>query len=126
MQTQLQVHFRNMDQSAALEEDIRARAAKLEQFFDRIISCHVTVEAPHKHHNKGIIYHVRIAMTVPGRELAINRDHSENPAHEDPYVAVRDAFDSARRLLQDHSRKMRDQSKGGPKAADVLAASNSE
>ena len=125
MQTQLQVHFRNMDHSAALEEDIRARAAKLEQFFDRIISCHVTVEAPHRHQNKGNIYHVRIAMTVPGRELAINRDHSENQAHEDAYVAVRDAFDSARRLLQDYSRRMRDHSKGGPKAADIFAATES-
>ena len=125
MQTQLQVHFRNMDHSEALEDDIRARAMKLEQFFDKIISCHVTVEAPHKHQSKGIIYHVRIAMTVPGRELAINRDHSENQAHEDPYVAVRDAFDSARRLLQDYSRKMREHSKGGPKAAEIFAASES-
>lgn len=122
MQTQLQVHFRNMDHSPALEDDIRARAAKLEQFFDRIISCHVTVEAPHKHQNKGIIYHVRIAMTVPGRELAINRDHSENKAHEDPYVAVRDAFDSARRLLQDYSRKNREHAKGASKAAEILTA----
>lgn len=120
MQSQLQVNFSNMDHSDALESDIRARAQKLEQFFDQIISCHITVAAPHKHQTKGIIYNARIAMTVPGKELVVNRDHAEDPAHEDPYVAVRDAFDSARRLLQDHSSKIRNHAKTGRKVFEEI------
>ncbi len=122
MQSQLQIDFSNMDHSDALESDIRARAKKLEQFFDQIISCHVTVAAPHKHQSKGITYNARIAMTVPGKELVVNRDNGSDPAHEDPYVAVRDAFDSARRLLQNHSRKIRDHSKSSIRTLEEIEA----
>ena len=120
MQSQLQVHFSNMDHSDALESDIRARADKLEQFFDRITSCHVTVSVPHKHQTKGITYNARIAIMVPGKELVINRDHAGDPKHGDPYIAVREAFDGARRLLQDYSGKMRDHSKAGLKAIEEV------
>lgn len=35
-----------MDESDFIYNDILERAEKLERFFDRIISCHVTVSAP--------------------------------------------------------------------------------
>jgi cold shock CspA family protein len=39
-------------------------------------------------------------MTVPGKELAISRHENE-----DAYVAVRDAFNAAVRLLEEHGQK---------------------
>lgn len=50
---------------------------------------------------------MRVDLTVPGEEIVVGRDCSEDHAHEDVYVAIRDAFDGARRLLQDHARKQR-------------------
>lgn len=123
----LQITFRNMEPSAAIENHIREKAAKLETFSDRIMSCRVIVEAPHRHHHKGKAYQVRITLGVPGPDIVVNHapkrlsaapgneaeeaalaeNHrpSKHGAHEDLYVAVRDAFHAAGRKLQDYTRR---------------------
>ena len=107
MEQPLQITFRDIPRSEALEADIREKAAKLDQFYEKIMTCRVMVEAPHGHHHQGYLYHIRIDLTVPGGELIIKRGPKEHHAHEDPYVAVRDAFKAARRQLQDYARKQR-------------------
>jgi cold shock CspA family protein/ribosome-associated translation inhibitor RaiA len=118
-----------MAPSEAIEDNIREKARKLDSFYDNIMSCRVTVEAPHRHHHKGKAYVVRIDMTVPGGELVVNREpkylvaaraaHAEelekalaenhepgkHAAREDVYVAIRDAFNAAARKLRDHARR---------------------
>lgn len=106
MQIPLQISFRNMDPSPAVEERIRKKAAKLERFNDRIIGCSVVVEAPHRHH-KGKLYNVRVDVSVPGKEVVVDRAKPVDHAHEDVYVAIRDAFDAAVRRLEDQVRRMR-------------------
>jgi len=101
MQSPLQITIRDIASSDALEAHIRDKVEKLENFFDRIVSCHVVVEMPHKHHHQGKEFNVRINIGVPGSDIVVNRDH-----HQDPYVALRDAFDAAKRQLEDHVRRM--------------------
>ena len=48
MQTPVQIAFHGLDKSDAVEDRIREKVAKLEQFFDRITSCRVTVERHHR------------------------------------------------------------------------------
>ena len=103
----LQISFRNMDPSPAVEERIRQKAAKLERFHDRIVGCTVVVEAPHRHQHKGNRYQIRVDLTVPGGEVVVNREAEQNPAHEDVYVAIRDAFEAAARQLGGHVQKRR-------------------
>lgn len=103
MQIPLQVTFRDMEASEAVEAIIREKAEKLEQFAD-IMSCRVVVEMINKHQHNGILYKVTIDLTVPGAELVVSRDHGKDHSHEDVYVALRDSFDAARRQLQDHRR----------------------
>ena len=108
MQIPLDISFRNMDPSPAVEARIREKAAKLERFHDRIISCTVVVEAPHRHHHKGKIYSVHIDISVPGKDhLIVDRAKPGDHAHEDVYVAVRDAFNAAVRQLEEYTRRMR-------------------
>jgi ribosomal subunit interface protein len=107
MQIPLQISFRNMDPSPAVEARIREKAAKLERFHDRIIGCNVVVEAPHRHQNKGKLYNVRVDISVPGKDVVVDRAKPLDHAHEDVYVAIRDAFDAATRRLEDHARRMR-------------------
>src|SRR5687768_16897328 len=119
MENPLQITFRNMPASPAIEDTIREKAAKLDSYYDRVLGCHVVVEAPHRRHHKGKAYLVRIDLKVPRGELVINRARnrldaaklcdaesadtdlaeshqpSKHAAHEDIYVAIRDAFDSA-------------------------------
>lgn len=105
MQQALQITFRDMPHSDALEANIREHAEKLDQFYDRIMGCRVMVEAPHGHHQQGRLYHVRVELTVPGKELVASRAPGGHHAHEDAYVAIRDAFAAARRQLQDFKRQ---------------------
>jgi ribosomal subunit interface protein len=103
----LQISFRNMEPSPAVEKRIRQKAAKLERFHDRIVGCTVVVEAPHRHHHKGKLYNVRVDISVPGKDVVVDRTKPTDHGHEDVYVAVRDAFDAAVRRVEDQSRKMR-------------------
>lgn len=107
MQQPLRITFREMESSPAIESDIRAKAEALDRFADDIIGCHVVVEAPHRHHHRGRVYHVRLDIKVSGAEIVVSRDPAEHHAHEDVYVAIRDAFDAARRRLEDHARRKR-------------------
>ena len=103
----LDISFRNMDPSPAVEERIREKAVKLERFHNRIIGCTVVVEAPHRHQHKGKLYSVHIDIRVPGKDLVVDRAKPLDHAHEDVYLAVRDAFNAAARQLEDHTRRMR-------------------
>ena len=86
---------------------IREKADKLERFHSHIMSCRVAVESEHHHHHQGNQYHIRIDITVPRKELVISREHHDNHAHEDIYVAIRDAFEAATRQLEDYTRIQR-------------------
>ena len=57
MQIPLQITLRNLEQSPALEANVREHAERLEKFYDGIIGCSVVVEARHKHHRHGNHYH---------------------------------------------------------------------
>lgn len=107
MQLPLQISFRDMQPSVAIEDKIRERAARLDRYYERIMGCRVVVEAPHRRHHQGKLYHVRIDLTVPQGELVVSREPVENHAHEDVYVAIRDAFDAAQRRLADYARRQR-------------------
>jgi cold shock CspA family protein len=105
METPLEITFRNLDHSDAVEAKVREKAVKLEKAFDRITSCRVMIEALNRQHTKGNLFHVTIEVGVPGKQVVVDRNSGKNHAHEDIYVALRDAFNAARRRLEDHSRK---------------------
>ena len=107
MQVPLQITFRHMDSSEAVAARIRGRVEELERFFDRIIYCRAVVDCRHPRHQQGNLFHVRVDLGVPGREIVVNRDPAAHHAHEDAHVAGRDAFDAVRRLLEDYVREER-------------------
>ncbi len=100
----LQVTLRGLDPSETIDNLIRDRVHRLERFYDRVVSCHVVVEAPTQHKHKGGSFRVAVKLTVPGGEIAIARDPGRNHAHEDFRIALRDAFSAAARKLEDHAR----------------------
>jgi ribosome-associated translation inhibitor RaiA len=107
MQIQPEITFKEVQTSDALNAKIQDWLEKLEHVYAGIIRCQILVEQPHRHHRQGRHYHVRIRLTVPGVELVSSHDPGPNETHEDPYVAVRDAFLAMRRQLEDYARKPR-------------------
>jgi len=102
MKIPLQVTFRDMQSSDAVETRIREKADKLGRFYDRIMGCRVVVEMPQRHKHQGKLHSVRIDLTVPGAELVANQTQ-----HEDVYIAIRDAFTAITRQLEDYVHKQR-------------------
>ena len=106
MQIPLEISYKNMEKSEAVEARIREKVEKkFERYAGRITSCRVLVEAPNRHHAHGSCFEVRIDVHVPGEELVVTQKGSKDPAHTDVYVAIRDAFDAAVRQLDDHARR---------------------
>lgn len=131
-----QITFHGFDRSEALDADIRERVTWLEQFYPRIVRCRVLVEKPHRHRHDGRHFRVRIELTVPGGEPIVvshepslhgrlkdeegeaHRKESEiESVHRYGRVTIREAFDVARRRLEDFAREQR----GAVKAHEVSA-----
>ena len=125
MEMPLQITFRNTEPLPEAERLIEAEARKLETFHSRIMGCRVAVEVPHGHHRKGRLYHIRIDLTLPGKELVIKHEpslgkeiretsvakmkkHLEvGTPHRNLHLSITDAFKIAGRRLQDYARRQR-------------------
>jgi len=123
MLSPLQVTFKNMESFEIVQQWIQKEAGKLEHFYSPIVACRVTVEIPHRHHKKGMLYHIRIHLTLPGGELVVKREptlttalrqlgesgsakHLElDAAHKNLRQSINDAFKAAGRRLQDYARR---------------------
>ena len=123
MQFPVQITWRDMAPSPAVGAKIREEAAKLEEFYGRVTSCRVMIEIPHRHKIGGYRVHVRIDLTVPGAEIVVNHEpalhcpiqsmdgdertktQKLSTPQKDAYVAVRDAFKTARRQLQEYAQR---------------------
>lgn len=105
MQIEPQIRFRGMETSPSVEEVVRERIARLARFHERITSCAVVIEAPHRHSRHGGLYRVQVDIAVPGAVIVTGKVHQDNHAHEDVYVAIRDSFDAAQRQLEDLVRR---------------------
>ena len=102
MQVPLQIVFEHVPPSEAIEQRLREESFKLEEFFSRITSMRVVVGRPQRRHQKGDCYTIRLHITLPGApDIAISRDPSTTGRHEDIQVSITDAFDAAKRKLQD-------------------------
>lgn len=102
MKLPLQVTFQNISPSEALEAAIRERAAKLDKFHPHLLSCRVVVSGETKRRLQGNHFSVRLDVKTKGHEVAVTKEHDE-----DAFVAVRDAFDAAKRQLEDLARERR-------------------
>ena len=107
MKIPVQISFSNMTSSDAVRARVEELAGKLERFHDRIMGCRVVVRAPNRRQRKGRLYHVSIDLTLPGYDVVVNRNPPQQQAHEDVYVAIRDAFEAAVRRLEDIARERR-------------------
>ena len=102
MQIPLQITLHGVAASDALYKAVRDKATKLERCYDRLVSCRVVLELGARHQRKGMQYSARIDLKVPGGEIAVTHEHDE-----DLRIALRDAFDAARRRLEDYARVQR-------------------
>jgi len=108
MSSDIQITYRDLPASEAVNKIIRKKAKRLDGIFPGITGCRVVVDAPHRHHRHGNRYSVTIDLAVPGEELVVGRDGTKAPLSEDLYAAVNDAFRAAERQLKAYADRLRD------------------
>jgi len=101
----VQITFRNLSRSAAVVDRVVERVEHLSKFCRNIMNCRVRIELSSKRHHQGNHFHVCIDLKVPGGEIVVGRNPTNDGSHQDVYVAVRDAFDAAERQLEDFVRR---------------------
>ncbi len=102
MERPLKITARDFVLTEPVEAEIREKVAKLGSYYERITGCEVTVQAAVGHHRKGGPFKVRIDVSVPGSKFSVTHQ-----AEEELPGAIRDAFDAARRRLEDYAREQR-------------------
>lgn len=108
MESPLKVCFQGMEPSDAIEAKIKERVERLGRYYDRITSCRVVVESPHRHQHSGRRYSVHLDIGVPGGKVEVTRDSNLGVDHADPFNAVNDAFETAERRLREFGDRQRE------------------
>lgn len=112
MQVPMEITFRDVPRSDHLEKLVRREGAKLDKFFDRIMSVRVAIERPQRHQRAGSPYRIRIQVTVPpGKELVVRREPLDRDMHDELHGLIVDAFKAMRRRLQSQVERMRGETK---------------
>jgi ribosome-associated translation inhibitor RaiA len=103
----IEISFKDVDHSAAVEHRIRARVAELGRLGARLVGCRVVVAKELSGRGRSPLFQVRVVLVLPGGPIAINRQNDPDHAHEDVTIAIRDAFNAAERKLKEHLRRQR-------------------
>ena len=115
MQVPLEVSYRNVEKTDALEALVQEKVDKLEEVCDHISSCRIAIEKAHDHPSSGSPYRVRIDLTVPPRhELAVTKSPDEGTQYEPLEAVIRDAFEAARRQLAELNERQHQKVKSHP------------
>lgn len=107
MSNDFQIVFHNLDQSDAIIDAVNKRIEKLRRFSSDILGGRVVLDSPHNNHHKGKVYSVALELHTPSKPVMVTQDQHDNHAHEDLYVAIRDAFNAAERQLKSVDKKHR-------------------
>ncbi len=107
MAVSVSITFHNLKPSEWMAAEIRQRAGRLARYGRLLRACRVVVDVPHRHKVQGNRLKLHVELAVPDDVIAVTRDAPLTQVRQDPRVIVREAFDVARRRLQDYSRRHR-------------------
>ena len=103
MQVPMEIAFHNIAKSDWAEDAIREHVARLEEIYERLITCRVRVDQRANNSNHTIPPVVRIEMSVPGHDdlvVAHEPDHLQRKFQSpDLHNAINEAFRIAERQL---------------------------
>ena len=129
MQEHLQITFRDFAASEWIERRVRDEVARLDRYYPRILGCKVLLGFAHGRHATGNRFRVRIDLALAGGDIVVSHEpdlHASlqdveigrptkkletEPERKHLIVAVDEAFETARRRLQDFAARQRGETK---------------
>lgn len=110
VQVPIETAFHNLESVPWAEEEIRARIAKLEKIFGRLVSCRVRVDQRANNAARNIPPVVRIEIGLPGREdivVSHEPDHLQQKFQSpDLHNAINEAFRIAEDRLAQYKKAL--------------------
>ncbi|MDQ0390300.1 HPF/RaiA family ribosome-associated protein [Labrys monachus] len=107
MQVPIDITFRHCESSDAVRAELDRQLKHLEKFDDRMTSCSVVISGPQTRHRHGDTFEVNLRIAMPGRkDIVVHTAREAAPEHEHALVALRDAFGTARRQVEDAVRDL--------------------
>lgn len=100
MQKPLELSIRDLKNHPIIEEVIMEKIVKLEKMNHKIISCHIFIRKPHKRHNKGNAFSVRIDVKLPNDRIVVNCQSSI-----DLSMLIHEAFEIVQRQLKKYTKR---------------------
>ena len=82
MQIPVEISFRNIEASAAAENDIRGHVERLERVYGRMTTCRVRVDQRNQNQNGTIPPVVHIEISLPGHKDIVVAHEPEHLRHE--------------------------------------------
>lgn len=111
----LEISYRDVEKTEAIDNLIREKAAKLDKVCDHIVSCRVAVEKPHEYVKTGNKYRVRLDISVPpGHSVVVNKEPGRTKMHDPLPTVIREAFKAAERQLRELNKIQREEVKAHP------------
>ena len=101
MKSAVDVLYRDLESSPALNEIISKKLEKLNRYSDQIIHSRVVLDTPHNHKHKGKQFRASIEIDIKGHPIAVAQDN------ESIHIAVRDAFVTAERKVKQIAARQR-------------------
>ncbi len=108
MQLPVNITYRGVEKTDAIDQAVLEKAARLEKFCDHITRCDIAIEQPNHAHQKGNPFRVRIDVTVPpGHELVADERGVDNGSYAPLEKVIHDAFKTMERQLRHLVEKQR-------------------
>lgn len=106
MDVPLQLSFKNVEKTPALDDLVREKVDKLESLSSSLTSCRVHVEREHESQTTGNGYHLRIEMhAAPGHVLLVEDTPGEGSVNDELSSVLIDAFQTATRRPKEHEER---------------------
>jgi ribosome-associated translation inhibitor RaiA/cold shock CspA family protein len=112
MQIPVEIAFHNLPKADWAEEKIRDHVARLEEIYDRLVTCRIRVDQRNTNSNNTLPPVVRIEMSVPGHKdlvVAHEPDRLQRKFQSpDLHNAINEAFRIAERQLSQYKDQIKD------------------
>lgn len=101
MKSAVDVVYRDLASSTAINETITKKIEKLNRYTDQIVHSRIVLDTPHNHKHKGKQFRASLEIDLKGSPIAITQDN------ESIHLAIRDAFITAERKIKQLSARQR-------------------
>lgn len=101
MNAPVEVHFHGLQKSAAIEQRVQEKVAKLAKHCGRMTRCRVVLEAAQRNAQKPKVYNIKIEIGMPRqRSIVVSHERVGSHASEELTMALREAFEAAQRKIE--------------------------